>query len=217
VTGVADEQGEAHSGGRRQPDRVIDASALHGLAHPLRVQLWDELTVHGSATASMLARKLGESSGATSYHLRQLERHGFVEEDPDRGTGRERWWRSVEGGVTFKGHEMLASPATREAANLVLSEWHRGRINRLQNWRATFPQWPTEWIEASVESTSHLRVNREELQQIRDELLELVTSWTEKVRGRRDDDLADVEIQLNVFPVSDPEDLPERRAARDGD
>ena len=36
------------------------------------------------------------SSGATSYHLRQLGRYGLIEEDPDRGAGRERWWRRRE-------------------------------------------------------------------------------------------------------------------------
>jgi DNA-binding transcriptional ArsR family regulator len=65
---------------------------LRGLAHPLRLRLLDFLT-EGPATSSILARRLGESSGATSYHLRALERSGWVEEDVTRGRGRERWWR----------------------------------------------------------------------------------------------------------------------------
>jgi hypothetical protein len=40
----------------------------------------------------MLARRLGESSGSTSYDLRVLARSGAVVEDPDLGTRRERWW-----------------------------------------------------------------------------------------------------------------------------
>ena len=46
----------------------------------------------GPPTASQLARRLGESSGATSYHLRALHRAGIVEEDEQRNA-RERWWR----------------------------------------------------------------------------------------------------------------------------
>ena len=46
----------------------------------------------GPATASMLARDLGESSGATSYHLRALEAAELVIEDLSRRKGRERWW-----------------------------------------------------------------------------------------------------------------------------
>lgn len=65
---------------------------LRGLAHPLRLRLLDFLT-DGPATSSILARRLGESSGATSYHLRALARSGWVEEDVSRGRRRERWWR----------------------------------------------------------------------------------------------------------------------------
>jgi DNA-binding transcriptional ArsR family regulator len=67
---------------------------LRGLAHPLRLRLLDFLT-EGPATSSILARRLGESSGATSYHLRALERSGWIEEDVSLGSGRERWWRRV--------------------------------------------------------------------------------------------------------------------------
>ena len=52
-----------------------------------------ELLRAGPATASMLARELGESSGATSYHLRELHKGGFVDDDPEHGSRRERWWK----------------------------------------------------------------------------------------------------------------------------
>jgi DNA-binding transcriptional ArsR family regulator len=52
-----------------------------------------EVLREGSSTASRLARALGESSGATSYHLRVLAKAGLVDEDTERGNGRERWWR----------------------------------------------------------------------------------------------------------------------------
>lgn len=62
--------------------RSLDARSLRGLAHPLRMRLLDALRFGGPATASQLAAKLGESSGATSYHLRQLAAHGFIEDAP---------------------------------------------------------------------------------------------------------------------------------------
>src|SRR5688572_10834361 len=73
-------------------DGELDLESLKGLAHPLRVKILDLLSTYGPATATGLAERLGESSGATSYHLRQLARHGFVREVEGRGTGRERWW-----------------------------------------------------------------------------------------------------------------------------
>jgi DNA-binding transcriptional ArsR family regulator len=74
----------------------LDARSLRGLAHPLRVRLLGLLREHGPATASGLARTVGESSGVTSYHLRQLEAHGFVvDDDTPRGSRRERWWKAA--------------------------------------------------------------------------------------------------------------------------
>ena len=60
--------------------QVTDVRALRALAHPLRTRLLGQLRFHGPATASQLGRAVGESSGATSYHLRQLEACGFDEE-----------------------------------------------------------------------------------------------------------------------------------------
>jgi DNA-binding transcriptional ArsR family regulator len=72
----------------RDPTRV----QMWAMAHPLRLEILG-LLVEGPATASMLARRLGESSGSTSYHLRVLARAGAIVEDPELGTRRERWWR----------------------------------------------------------------------------------------------------------------------------
>jgi len=60
------------------------------------MRLRAELIERGPATASQLAARTGESSGATSYHLRQLAAYGFVVEDDRRGRGRERYWQAVE-------------------------------------------------------------------------------------------------------------------------
>ena len=79
-------------GRRRHPD----ARSLRGLAHPLRLQLLGLLRSDGPATATQLAVRTGQSSGATSYHLRQLAAYGFVIEDAERTTGRrERYWRAA--------------------------------------------------------------------------------------------------------------------------
>lgn len=194
-----------------QPDAVapparrkVDASSLQGLAHPLRVQLCDQLGLHGPATATQLAGRLGESSGATSYHLRQLEKYGFVEEDSTRGSRRERWWRRVRGGITIAGHELAESEATRDATHLVLNEFNRSKQARIEQWRNNYYEWPREWVESTIESSTHLRVNAEELREFTDQLDHLLTAWAERTRDRLDDDLRDVEIQTYAFPVGTP-------------
>ena len=77
------------------PSITPDAAGLKVLAHPVRLEMLGMLRVEGPATATMLAQRLGLNSGATSYHLRQLAQHGFIEEDAERGNGRERWWRAA--------------------------------------------------------------------------------------------------------------------------
>jgi predicted ArsR family transcriptional regulator len=59
----------------------------------------------------MLAHQLGLNTGATSYHLRELADHGFVEEVPERGRGRERWWRAVKADLRF-------APASRQSTEM---------------------------------------------------------------------------------------------------
>ena len=78
-----------------QPSRrVLDLEALRLLAQPVRLRIQAQLQ-HGPANATTLARALGESTGLTSHHLRQLAKHGFIEEVPELARGRERWWRSA--------------------------------------------------------------------------------------------------------------------------
>ena len=69
-----------------KPSRSVTAREVRALAHPLRLRMLECLLDGGPATASMLARELGESSGATSYHLRILAKYGFIEE-ADGGVG----------------------------------------------------------------------------------------------------------------------------------
>jgi hypothetical protein len=61
-------------------------------SHPVRVALLDLLAEVGTVTSTEPARKLGHSSGVCSFHLRQLARHGLIEEVPRTG-GRARPWR----------------------------------------------------------------------------------------------------------------------------
>jgi helix-turn-helix protein len=62
------------------------------LEHPLRVALLGLLAQRATLTSTEAARELGESSGACSFHLRQLARYGHVEEVPG-ARGRARPWR----------------------------------------------------------------------------------------------------------------------------
>ena len=183
--------------------QFIDAAALRALAHPLRIQLLDLLNTRECATASMLARDVGESSGATSYHLRQLARHGLVVEDTERGNAKERWWRPAPGGIGILGHDFLASPTTRAAAKIVIGEIHRGRWQRLQHWIDTaVTHWPRHWIESSIDSSNTVRLDSTQLRAFVGEFFDLLQRYRELPPG---EDAHLVELQFNAFPRKDPE------------
>lgn len=80
---------------------VEDLETLKAVSHPLRLRLLGRLRSAGPATASELGRALGESSGSTSYHLRQLERFGFVGDDDHQPSGRQRRWRALHDATSF--------------------------------------------------------------------------------------------------------------------
>jgi len=89
VTDPADRAGQVRATALPviRPGRPADV-----LGHPLRVALLDLLAERGTLTSTEAAHELGESSGACSFHLRQLERYGQIEEVPGSG-GRARPWR----------------------------------------------------------------------------------------------------------------------------
>ena len=73
----------------------LSRTGMWAMAHPLRFRIW-ELLREGPSTASRVGRRLGESRGSASYHLRMLARAGLIVEDETLGTRRERWWRRPE-------------------------------------------------------------------------------------------------------------------------
>lgn len=184
---------------------------LKALAHPLRVRMFEALVLDGPATATQLAERFGESSGATSYHLRQLARHGFIEDDPDRGDARDRWWKAARRGWRVPAFDFYRRPETRDHAAVLLHELARGRIERLTTWFQTFHRWDEEWVEASMDSDARIRLTRDELASLTTELSEVYMRYV-GVDESRDDPppgSALISLQLYAFPVEAPDD-PER-------
>ena len=67
-------QSDEHGGHKARQQPQVDTTALRGPVHPLRGRILEQLQYRGPATATILGERLGESSGSTSYPLRQLAR-----------------------------------------------------------------------------------------------------------------------------------------------
>ncbi len=182
--------------------RVLDPRSLRGLAHPLRMRLLAALREYGPATASQLADRLGESSGSTSYHLRQLAAHGFVKDDPERGKGRERWWKAAQRGVRVGSDRFLTSsdPAVRGAINTLLHEWATMHGQELSTWVSTMHDWPSAWRSASDMSDFAMRLTPELASEMRDKVHEVIESYREKEVDRDTEGSAPYRVHLHAFP-----------------
>ncbi len=189
--------------------RAADLDGLKALAHPLRVQLIEALSTYGEQTASGLAERLGESSGATSYHLRQLEKHGYVREVEGRGTGRERWWERVPGPIQLGSHELDDSEAGRAASRVIMREWlhHReagvraiveGGIDGLS---------PT-WREAVAMQSASVHVTAEQLEALNEAVTTLILDFAREHRGQRVAGSRPVHLQYYGYPVLDGVEIP---------
>ncbi|HZC73775.1 MAG TPA: helix-turn-helix domain-containing protein [Jatrophihabitans sp.] len=138
-------------------DAMLTPKALRGLVHPIRLRLLDLLQADGPATATSLAKRIDQSSGVTSYHLRVLAEHGFIVEDTERGNGRDRWWHAVHRttSFTFRKEDDPGTEETIEEAErfmrLVADESHRrvlaaiGTLPSRRDELGTMPWTVSEW------------------------------------------------------------------------
>jgi DNA-binding transcriptional ArsR family regulator len=191
-------------------DRELDIAALKALAHPLRVQLFDALATYGSATASGLAERLGESSGATSYHLRQLEKHGLVREVPGKGTSRERWWERPPGAVNIGSKAATQTPAGRSAANLIFRELNVNEQRMLVEFvDRALDELSVEWQDAAAVSTMNSTLTPAQLRKYVEEVSALGDKYVRKYKGQKIAGARPVHIVFQAFPVMDAAKLTE--------
>lgn len=184
--------------------RVLDAGALKALAHPLRVRIFDILSLHGAQTASSLAEQLGESSGATSYHLRALAKHDLIREVEGRGTARERWWERPRESVTISTPEATRTPSGLAASQIVVTETYRQRHEQLMRYLAQ--AWSSvDQVDQPAElSTANTRLTREQFDEVRDRIAAIITEAVDRYRDQDGDDVRPYLIRLDMFPLDSP-------------
>ncbi|NGO15453.1 winged helix-turn-helix transcriptional regulator [Streptomyces sp. HC44] len=180
-------------------DITLDTAALRVLAHPTRLALLNRLRQQGPATVRQLAAHLGLDSGAASYHLRRLAAGGLIEEDTERGTKRDRWWRALH---RISVHDPATSPddaASRAYAQAVaLADGETLRRVAAE----VVPVMPDEWFDVSGFMSYMLQLTPGELDAMKGELARVI----ERYRDQRPTDGAErVAVHLQLFPLLDDE------------
>jgi DNA-binding transcriptional ArsR family regulator len=172
-----------------------DPVALRALAHPVRLRLLSLLRNDGPSTATRLAERLGLNSGATSYHLRQLGRHGFVVEDTERGNSRDRWWRAAHRSTQTRDDSTDveirdAVDAMMQAAIVVQSEVLQRAVEERQ-------MLPDLWRETTTHSDWGLDLTPDRAVELKRRLVDIIDEYATDEPG---DGTAQVSLQLHMFP-----------------
>lgn len=183
---------------------VLDTGALRALAHPLRIEIFDLLTQHGPQTSSSLAEITGESSGATSYHLRALAKHGLIRDIPGKGVGRERWWERAHKSVTLTNLDALQTPAGRAASQVVNLEFLDRRHRQLRDFVATsLREEPDEWVRNVSIRNAVTNLTLDQLAELQEELVAVVDAYVDRYRDQEGEGVRAISIQTSLFPIDE--------------
>ncbi|MFF3213119.1 ArsR/SmtB family transcription factor [Streptomyces sp. NPDC002886] len=179
-------------------DVELDTAALRVLAHPLRLNILTLLRERGPSTATRIADELGINPGAASYHLRRLGAGGLIVEEPGRGTGRERWWKSAH---RQSVHDPAsASGEQREAGRAYTHAVARAAADRLRRAAHEVPLLPEEWLDAATYADFLLYLTPGDVARMRSELFQVIARYHHG-EGEAPEGAAPVALQVQVFPV----------------
>lgn len=174
---------------------------LRALTHPVRLRMLGLLRVEGPATATTLATRLGLNTGATSYHLRQLATHGFVQEDAALGNARDRWWRAAHRSTTTAdtapdGEDRESLEAYLQTVAVVMTEQLQRAVEEL-------PLVPEEWGAASTFSDWVIRLSPARALALKESLLAVLREAEEQAEDGEDldEDAEQYVVQLAAFPL----------------
>ncbi len=160
-----------------KPRSLSDPGAIKALAHPARLVVLEALADGGELTATECAAVAGISPSAMSYHLRALQKWGFVERGQASADGRERPWRGLPGGWRVDPGGDAASTAATAAVVQVLLERLRADLAR---WYEREPGQPMAWREATTIATRSIWLTPQEIE----ELQTIQDDYVQQRRGR---------------------------------
>jgi hypothetical protein len=117
----------------------------------------------------MLAVEFDVDRGATSFHLRQLGAHGFIEVDEERSSGRRKYWRLVGQDLVFPSADSSVGGLGETVSRLL---WQTS-LQALVEFHAR----SDPWREAAETSHSAMRLTEAELRDFRARYHELLAEY----------------------------------------
>lgn len=180
------------------PVHLNDARDIRALAHPARLAIIDALASGDELTATECAELTGLTPSATAYHLKLLERYGFVEPAPTRRDGRQRPWRAAARRVLVELDP--ATPAGAAAASgLILGMVDRTRALAAR-YLALAQEEPEDWRAATTLASTDLWLTVEEATQIGSALNAILDAYRTRTLLERPDGTRRVRVLGMAFP-----------------
>jgi DNA-binding transcriptional ArsR family regulator len=186
-------------------DRTIeltDPRALRAVAHPIRLKLVGLLRREGPLTATRAGELIGESPASCSFHLRQLAKHGLVEE-AGGGRGRERPWRATA--LFTAWPNVPRDPELAAAAELLSAVLAERYFEQVMRWLELRADDTPAWQEAATFGDRMLYLTSDELAQLNRDLEALLAPYDERTASpeTRPDDARLVSFIRFGFPQPD--------------
>lgn len=183
----------------RPEDRreVTDVRRLAALAHPVRAALLSHLMAFGPRTASECAAAVDASPSNCSWHLRQLEKHGFVERAGEAADGRERPWRAAATG--FRLGPVEDSPAVRSAVQALASVQLEEEFRLARAYLRHEDELDEPWRHSAEFNTYGLLVDAAELAELAERLDAAIRPYLSATRTDAPADARPVHLMLTAF------------------
>lgn len=160
-------------------ERITDPARIRALAHPVRLRLLDYLGDVKEATATQCGDAIGESAANASFHLRILQKYGYIERADRRG--REKPWRVRTADFDIRPDPEIAG--SMAAVQAVASFGLESEFLRAMEYFAHVDREADEWVQASTFTRSSFWATSEELAELSRELQHL----TDRFAGRHAD------------------------------
>jgi DNA-binding transcriptional ArsR family regulator len=185
--------------------QISDAQTMRALSHPVRIAIFETLSLEGPMTATEVGERIGESPTTCSFHLRQLAKYGFVEE-AGGGKGRARPWRMKTDNISIRGND---NPEAELAADVLAGMILERQRDRYRTWQDTKAAYPSEWRESAGESEYVVYLTAAELKQLREQVSEVIYPRFEERftdPSKRPPGSVPVDMVMLSYPLSPPTD-----------
>ena len=181
-----------------------DVDAMRALAHPDRLAILLFLLSAPTRTATECAAEVGATPSACSYHLRVLERLGYVAGAASGGDARTRPWRAAAVGFTL-GEDWSHDTPDGRAARYAIGRAEMVEDRRLlERFLRAADDLDTAWQQASDFHNFELTVTPAELAELNEQVAALLRPFRAPARTDPPADAAAVHVVYQAFPRLSP-------------